>query len=95
LDWAHCSYRYVPEQERYQFIWESAPAFSVFSGGFEDNDTTLALYEFQWSGDASKLTMSRPNHPVRYTFSNISADQFLLEWQEDRDGEQIYEMTLW
>lgn len=89
---AHSYYRYVADEDRYQFIWVATRTYSVFSGGWEDGNT-LAFYEYSWTGDVHDLTLEKK--PVRYVFTNISQDQFLIEWQEDRDGDSVYEKTLW
>jgi len=89
---AHSYYRYVADEDRYQFVWIATRTYSVFSGGWEDGNT-LAFYEYTWSGDARALALEK--RPVRYVFTNISRDQFLVEWQEDRDGDGVYEKTMW
>ena len=40
--WAQSTFRYLPDQERYQLHWEHATDHAVFSGGFEEPGT-LAL----------------------------------------------------
>ena len=89
---AHSYYRYVADEDRYQLIWVATRTYAVFSGGWEDSNT-LALYEFGWSGNSRDLKLEKK--PVRYVFTNISRDQFLIEWQEDHDGDGVYEKLMW
>ena len=92
---ARSEYRYVVDQERWQWTWMTSSSYAIMTGGNRD-DGTLTFRQFKLSGDQNDLTASPDKNHVQYVFRNVTADQFFQEeWRQDETGTGPYNKLMW
>ena len=84
-------FRYVKEEERWQFQWITTNSYSIFSGKLEPNNT-FVFYENEFHGDPLKLKFT---YPAKYVFKNITKNSFVVEWYDSEDNGKTYPFLAW
>ena len=84
-------FRYVSNQNRWQFQWITPDTSSLFSGGLS-SDNMFVFYENEFEGGPNKLYFQ---YPAKYVFKNITKNSFMVEWYESNNNGDTYPILKW